>query len=166
MYVLRCKPNTMQIEKPRLINKKRLLIGLVILALAGGIFAGGFFAGKASQSTNPKSKSTASKSQGGSAKNSPGSPQNAKNQQEQSKQSADRLRDRIKSAVEKQSLTKEQGDKLLSKLDEVTKFNNSIASKSSEERSKLITDKRNELRAWAEKNSIPTSYITMMVIRF
>ncbi len=149
----------MEYKKSSLITKKRVVIGAAVLLVVGSI--AGFAIYKSQSSKKSKLNATKnSKSAQGSAKSDP------KTQKELAKSNVDRIKERVKTAEKDNSLTKDQANKILKKLDEVSKFNDSLIGKSSADQGKLVVAKRKELRDWAKSNNIPNSYVSMMVMRF
>lgn len=137
-------------------SKKRLRTLLVVLVIFAAGAATGFFVGRAIDGGGKQASKT----------RQPGdAPKSTKATQETIKDNSAKLKERIKSGVESKNITKEQSDMLLKKLDEVDKFNKSLLSKSTQEQSSLVLDKRKELREWASSNKIPLSYVATMVVR-
>lgn len=89
----------------------------------------------------------------------PASPANISElQQRHYEQAYARLKNRLGAGVASKTLTKQQADLLLKKLDEMKAYRLSLLGKPAVERSKLLSAKRKELRQWALENKIPPQY--------
>ncbi len=150
----------MEDKKHNLITKKRVVITSIIVLLV--VCASSFAVYKylSSKSKNTKSKNNLKSVQTSGVK------KDSELQKELATKNLDRLKDRINMAQKSGSLTKDQANKLLKKTDEMSKFYASLSTKPLNEQGKLVSDKRKELRNWANNNNIPTSYVSLMALRF
>lgn len=153
------KGDGLEYKKPNLITKKRVVIGVIVLALVAILVGFAVFKSQADKKAKQNTANKTKTSQGA-TKSDP------KTQKELAKSNVDRIKDRVKTAEKNGNLTKDQSSKILKKLNEVSKFNDSLIGKSSADQSKLVIAKRKELRDWAKANSIPNSYVSMMIMRF
>ncbi len=71
------------------------------------------------------------------------------------------LEDRLSQAVTDGKITEEQKTTILSKVDELDTYRDSLSDKTDEERREAMKTKMAELKAWAEENDIPMNYLRM-----
>ena len=147
----------MELKKTSIFTKKRIIAGVLSALLLAG-FAFGFY--KLGQSNAPKKNGLSSNSKIQENRNDP------KVQKELATKNLDTIKDRINKAQSNGTITKDQATKLLKKAEEMNKFYSTLLSKPVAEQGKLIVDKRKELRDWAKTNDVPTTYVSMMAMRF
>jgi DNA-binding transcriptional MerR regulator len=71
------------------------------------------------------------------------------------------LEDRLSQAVTDGKITEAQKTAVLSKVDELDTYRDSLSDKTDEERREAMKTKMAELKTWAEENDIPMDYLRM-----
>lgn len=69
------------------------------------------------------------------------------------------LEERLTQAVTDGKITEDQKSQILTKLDELDTYRDSLSDKTDEERREAMKTKMEELRTWADENDIPVRYL-------